>query len=94
MKVYDQLCDTLAGECLHSRFDVALELVKVVGLESANIHLDFFNQRGSISTRNCAAYCSSFTIGQDVRFDSACATRNRRGCWNILLRQADGGSMS
>jgi len=46
MKVYDQLGNTLTGELLHSRFNVALELIKVAGLESANVHLKIIIRNG------------------------------------------------
>ena len=46
MKVYDQLGDTLARELHHSRFNIALELFEVVGLERANVHLGILIRSG------------------------------------------------
>lgn len=47
MKVYDQLGDALAGEFLHGGLDIVLELVKVVGGESADVDLETAIRRGN-----------------------------------------------
>ena len=93
MKVHNQLGDTLAGELLHSIFNIVLELVEVGGAESADIHLGVTIRRGKKVFAKCVAYCSGFTVWKDVRFDGACATRNSGDCRDILRRQADSRSV-